>query len=136
MALSPTEGRAVITLLSPGVVLPITGKLLSNHKHSSLGKVEEACIASQQTGQLHPSLTEDDRTATWAPQLQTVDPVIPSLGRRFSNQLKRKSLVHSRLCINGRSKNEIIGTIKTAMEEGTWSRQKNVIYKASSYLHY
>ena len=94
---STSKGRIVIMLLSLGVILPITGKLISKHKYPSLEKAEEACIAWQQTGQVHQSLTEDEAISTWGRQLQTVDRVIPLAGQRFSNQLNGKNLVHSRI---------------------------------------
>ena len=90
---STTKGKIVIMLLSLGVILPITGKLISKYEYPSLEKAEEACIAWQQTGQVHQSLAEDAAISTWGRQLQTVDPVIPLAGRRFSNQLNGKSLV-------------------------------------------
>jgi hypothetical protein len=133
---STTKGKILIMLLSLGVILPITGKLIRKYEYPSLEKAEEACIAWQQTGQVHQSLAEDEAISSWGRQLQTVDPVIPLAGRRFSNQLNGKSLVLSRICTNDRSKNEIIGTINTSMEDGTWSKENTGTYQASQSFHY
>ena len=130
---SSTKGKAFIFLLSVGVFIPVIGKvvhqtwLAKSMVYSSLLKAEEACIAWRQSGDVHESLSRDNAYQTYGYFMGqgSCDFVNPSLVRRFSKQMKGKELVLSRVCVNDKANNTIVGRKNEVMENGDWIDRKN-----------
>ena len=80
---SSRKGQALFALLCLGVLIPTIGKAVSSESYPSLEKAEEACIAWQQSGDVHPSLTEQDAWSIYGREVGqgSCDFVTPSLSR-------------------------------------------------------
>ena len=130
---SSTKGKAFIFLVSLGILIPVIGKVVHQTLlakpmvYSSLLKAEEACIGWRQSGDVHESLSRDNAYQTYGYFVGqgSCDFVNPSLGRRFSKQMKGKELVLSRLCVNDKANNIIVGRKNEVMENGEWIDRKN-----------
>ena len=130
---SSTKGKAFIFLVSLGILIPVIGKVVHQTLlakpmvYSSLLKAEEACIGWRQSGDVHESLSRDNAYQTYGYFVGqgSCDFVNPSLGRRFSEQMKGKELVLSRVCVNDRANNIIVGRKNEVMENGEWIDRKN-----------
>jgi len=133
LKLKSSKSKFVILLASLSVFSVIIGKGVNRISqaeptvYSSLKKAEEACIGWQQTGDLHRSLTRENARQTYGYYVGqgSCDFVIPSLGRRFSEQMNGKELVLSRLCVNDKVNNTILGKRNDVMENGDWINRKN-----------
>ena len=127
------KGKTVIVLLFLSLILPMIGKVVNRYSsvkptvYSSLVKAEAACIGWQQTGDVHESLSEDNAWQTYGRFVGqgSCDFVTPSLGRRYSKQMNGKELVLSRICVNDKANNTIVGMRNDPMESGTWVKRKN-----------
>ena len=119
--------KIVILFLSFSACLPIIAKAVGEAEFASLEDAEAACIAWQQSGDVHESLTDEDAMRTYGYEVGqgSCDFVRPSLTRRFSKQMQGKELVRSRYCFNDKSTNTIEGRRNDAMETGEWVEQKN-----------
>ena len=142
---SSTKVKAFILLLSLGILISVIGKvfyqtlLAKSRVYSSLLKAEEACISWRQSGDVHESLSRDNAYQTYGHFVGqgSCDFVNPSLGRRFSKQMKGKELVLSRVCVNDKANNIIVGRKNEVMENGEWIDRKNEgTYEMSSAFHY
>ena len=130
---SSTKVRAFILLLSLGVLIPVIARFVYRTSlakpmiYSSLLKAEEACIGWRQSGDVHESLSRDDAYQTYGYFMGqgSCDFVNPSLVRRFSKQMKGKELVLSRVCVNDKANNIIVGRKNEVMENGEWIDRKN-----------
>ena len=130
---SSTKVKAFILLLSLGISIPVIGKvvhrilLAKSMVYPSLLKAEEACIGWRQSGDVHESLSRDNAYQTYGYFMGqgSCDFVNPSLGRRFSKQMKGKGLVLSRVCVNDKANNIIVGRKNKVMENGEWIDRKN-----------
>ena len=130
---SSTKVRAFILLLSLGVLIPVIARVVYRTSlakpmiYSSLLKAEEACIGWRQSGDVHESLSRDDAYQTYGYFMGqgSCDFVNPSLVRRFSKQMKGKELVLSRVCVNDKANNIIVGRKNEVMENGEWIDRKN-----------
>ncbi len=127
------KGKTVIALLSLGVILPVVDKFFNRISlrtpmvYSSLEKAESACVGWRQSGDMHASLSRDNARQTYGFYVGqgSCDFVTPSLGRRYSKQMNGKELVLSRLCINDKANNIIVGRRNDVMENGSWIDRKN-----------
>ena len=137
------KGKAIILLLSLGVILPIVGKVVNrvssrNPKiYSSLEKAEAACTWWRQTGDVHVSISwENARHALGLFEGQgSCDYVNPSLTRRYP--MNGKELVLSRVCVNDKANNTIVGRRNDAMETGKWVKWKNEgVYEVVTTFRY
>jgi hypothetical protein len=125
------KGKTVIFLLSLSVIVPIIGKVVHRYSsakptsYSSLEKAEAACTWWRQTGSVHESISRDNaRHALGLFEGQgSCDFVNPSLTRRYP--MNGKKLVLSRVCVNDKAKNTIIGRRNEALESGQWIKWKN-----------
>lgn len=130
---SSRKGKTVIVLMSLGVLIPVIGKVVSPRSsakpsvYSSLEKAEAACIGWQQSGDVHESLSQDNAWQTYGRFMGqgSCDFVTPSLGRRYSKQMNGKELVLSRICVNDKANNTIVGRRNDVMEHGGWIDGKN-----------
>ena len=130
---SSTKGKVFILLLSLGIFIPVIGRVvyqasLNKPKiYPSLLKAEEACISWRQSGGVHESLSRDNAYQTYGYFMGqgSCDFVNPSLVRRFSKQMKGKELVLSRVCVNDKANNIIVGRKNEVMENGEWTDRKN-----------
>ena len=130
---SSTKVKAFILLLSLGISIPVIGKvvhrilLAKSMVYPSLLKAEEACIGWRQSGDVHESLSRDNAYQTYGYFMGqgSCDFVNPSLVRRFSKQMKGKELVLSRVCVNDKANNIIVGRKNEVMENGEWIDRKN-----------
>ena len=139
------KSKLVIALLSLAILIPVMSRLqiqTSQNKparYTSLQEAEEACISWQQSGDVHKSLSRDNALKTYGYVVGqgSCDFVIPSIGRRFTEQMKGKELVLSRLCMNDKANNTILGKQNNEMENGEWTKNKNEgTYKIVSTFHY
>ena len=125
------KGKTVIFLLSLSVIVPIIGKVVHRYSsakptvYSSLEKAEAACTWWRQTGSVHGSISRDNaRHALGLFEGQgSYDFVNPSLTRRYP--MNGKKLVLSRVCVNDKANNTIIGRRNEALESGQWIKWKN-----------
>ncbi len=125
------KGKTVIFLLSLSVIVPIIGKVVHRYSsskptvYSSLEKAEAACTWWRQTGSVHESISRDNaRHALGLFEGQgSCDFVNPSLTRRYP--MNGKNLVLSRVCVNDKANNTIIGRRNEALESGKWIKWKN-----------
>ncbi len=125
------KGKTVIFLLSLCVIVPIIGKVVHRYSsakptvYSSLEKAEAACTWWRQTGSVHESISRDNaRHALGLFEGQgSCDFVNPSLTRRYP--MNSKKLVLSRVCVNDKANNTIIGRRNEALESGQWIKWKN-----------
>lgn len=125
------KGKTVIYLLSLSVIVPIIGKVVHRYSsakptsYSSLEKAEAACTWWRQTGSVHESISRDNaRHALGLFEGQgSCDFVNPSLTRRYP--MNGKKLVLSRVCVNDKANNTIIGRRNEALESGQWIKWKN-----------
>ena len=128
-----TKRKTFVLLLSLGVLIPVIVKVVHRTSlakptvHSSLLKAEEACISWRQSGDVHESLSRDNAYQTYGYFIGqgSCDFVNPSLLRRFSEQMKGKELVLSRVCVNDKASNTIEGRKNETMENGKWIDRKN-----------
>ena len=131
MDLKSRKGKTVIFLLSLSVIVPIIGKVVHRYSsakptsYSSLEKAEAACTWWRQTGSVHESISRDNaRHALGLFEGQgSCDFVNPSLTRRYP--MNGKKLVLSRVCVNDKANNQIIGRRNEALESGQWIKWKN-----------
>ena len=137
------KGKAIILLLSLGVILPIVGKVVNRVSsgkpkiYSSLEKAEAACTWWRQTGDVHESISwENARHALGLFEGQgSCDYVNPSLTRRYP--MNGKELVLSRVCVNDKANNTIVGRRNDAMETGKWVKWKNEgVYEVVTAFRY
>ena len=137
------KGKAIILLLSLGVILPIVGKVVNRASsgkpkiYSSLEKAEAACTWWRQTGDVHESISwENARHALGLFEGQgSCDYVNPSLTRRYP--MNGKELVLSRVCVNDKANNTIVGRRNDAMESGEWVKWKNEgVYEVVTAFRY
>ncbi|WP_413429797.1 hypothetical protein [Synechococcus sp. Cu2B8-bc1011] len=137
------KGKAIILLLSLGVILPIVGKVVDRASsgkpkiYSSLEKAEAACTWWRQTGDVHESISwENARHALGLFEGQgSCDYVNPSLTRRYP--MNGKELVLSRVCVNDKANNTIVGRRNDAMETGKWVKWKNEgVYEVVTAFRY
>ncbi|AKN60920.1 hypothetical protein WB44_07200 [Synechococcus sp. WH 8020] len=137
------KGKAIILLLSLGVILPIVGKVVNRASsgkpkiYSSLEKAEAACTWWRQTGDVHESISwENARHALGLFEGQgSCDYVNPSLTRRYP--MNGKELVLSRVCVNDKANNTIVGRRNDAMETGKWVKWKNEgVYEVVTAFRY
>ncbi|WP_186545638.1 hypothetical protein [Synechococcus sp. ROS8604] len=125
------KGKTVIFLLSLSVIVPIIGKVVHRYSsskptvYSSLEKAEAACTWWRQTGNVHESISWDNaRHALGLFEGQgSCDFVNPSLTRRYP--MNGKNLVLSRVCVNDKANNTIIGRRNKALESSKWIKWKN-----------
>ena len=119
------RGKAVILLLSLGVFVPIIVQAVNRNTYSSLEKAEAACTWWRQSGDVHESLSQDDAWRTYGYEVGqgSCDYVQPSLTRRYP--MNGKELVLSRLCVNDKANNKIVGKRNNTMENGEWIERKN-----------
>ena len=130
---SSAKVKAFILFLSLGILFPVIGKVIYQTSlakprvYSSLLKAEEACIDWRQSGDVHESLSRDNayQTSGYFMGQGSCDFVNPSLVRRFSKQMKGKELVLSRVCVNDKANNVIVGRKNEVMENGEWIDRKN-----------
>ncbi len=131
MELNSRKGKVVILLLSLGVILPIFGKVINRVSpgkakvYTSLEKAEAACTWWRQTGDVHESISwENARHALGLYEGQgSCDFVNPSLTRRYP--MNGKELVLSRVCVNDKANNTIVGRRNDSLENGKWIKWKN-----------
>ena len=137
------KGKAIILLLSLGVILPIVGKVVNRASsgkpkiYSSLEKAEAACTWWRQTGDVNESISwENARHALGLFEGQgSCDYVNPSLTRRYP--MNGKELVLSRVCVNDKANNTIVGRRNDAMETGKWVKWKNEgVYEVVTAFRY
>ena len=117
--------KVCILLLSLGALVPLIIKVLSQNTYPSLEQAEAACTWWRQSGDVHESLSQDNAWQTYGYEVGqgSCDYVNPSLTRRYP--MNGKELVLSRLCVNDKAKNTIIGKRNEAMENGQWVERKN-----------
>ena len=137
------KGKAVIVLLSLSVIIPVIGKVVNRYSsakpkvYSSLEKAEAACTWWRQTGDVHESISwENARHALGLYEGQgSCDYVNPSLTRRYP--MNGKELVLSRVCVNDKANNKIVGRRNDALENGKWIKWKNEgTYEIVTSFHY
>ena len=130
------KSKALIALVCLGVLIPIIGNAVSANTYPSLEKAEEACIAWQQSGNVHQSFTDEEAWTIYGREIGqgSCDVVSPSLGRRFSKQMQGKELVKSRYCINNKATNTIEGRKNAAMESGV--KESNGTYTTQTTFKY
>ena len=130
---SSTKGKVFIFLFLLGILIPVIGRGIDRTSlpkpmiYSSLLKAEEACISWRQSGGVHESLSRDNAYQTYGYFVGqgSCDFVNPSLARRFSKQMNGKELVLSRVCVNDKANNIIVGRKNEVMENGEWIDRKN-----------
>ena len=126
------KSKGLLALACLGILMPIISNAVSTNTYPSLEKAEEACIAWQQSGNVHQSFTDEEAWTIYGREVGqgSCDFVRPSLTRRFSKQMQGKELVKSRYCINNKATNTIEGRKNAAMESelkesnGTYTTQK------------
>ena len=123
--LKSDRGKFCIFLLSLGALVPLTIKVLSQNTYPSLEQAEAACTWWRQSGDVHESLSPDNARQTYGYEVGqgSCDYVEPSLTRRYP--MNGKELVLSRLCVNDKENNTIVGKRNLAMENGEWIERKN-----------
>ena len=125
------KGKTVIVLLSLSVIIPIIGNVINRYSsakptvYSSLEKAEAACTWWRQTGNVRESISwENAQHALGLFEGQgSCDFVNPSLTRRYP--MNGKELVLSRVCVNDKANNTIVGRRNDALETGQWIKWKN-----------
>ena len=117
--------KAVVLLLSLSSLAALIVKAFNQNTYSSLEKAEAACTWWRQSGDVHESLSQDNAWQTYGYEVGqgSCDYVNPSLTRRYP--MNGKELVLSRLCVNDKARNTIIGKRNEAMENGQWVERKN-----------
>lgn len=130
------KSKAFIALVCLGVLIPTISNAVSANTYPSLEKAEEACIAWQQSGNVHQSLTDEEAWSIYGREVGqgSCDFVRPSLTRRFSKQMQGKELVKSRYCINNKATNTIEGRRNAAMEQGL--KESNSAYTTEKTFKY
>ena len=137
------KGKAVIVLLSLSVIIPVIGKVINRYSsakpkfYPSLEKAEAACTWWRQTGDVHESISWENAWNTLGrfEGQGSCDYVNPSLTRRYP--LNGKELVLSRVCVNDKANNTIVGRRNEALENGDWIKLKNEgTYEMVTSFHY
>ena len=137
------KGKTIIVLLSLSVIIPVIGKVVNRYSststkvYSSLEKAEAACTWWRQTGDVHESISRENAWKTLGrfEGQGSCDYVNPSLTRRYP--LNGKELVLSRVCVNDKVNNTIIGRRNDALENGDWIKLKNEgTYEMVTTFHY
>ena len=130
------KSKALIALVCLGFLIPTISNAVSANTYPSLEKAEEACIAWQQSGNVHQSLTDEEAWSIYGREVGqgSCDFVRPSLTRRFSKQMQGKELVKSRYCINNKATNTIEGRRNAAMEQGL--NESNSAYTTEKTFKY
>ena len=137
------KGKAIIVLLSLSVTIPVIGNVVNRYSstktkvYSSLEKAEAACTWWRQTGDVHESISRENAWKTLGrfEGQGSCDYVNPSLTRRYP--MNGKELVLSRVCINDKANNTIVGRRNDALENGDWIKLKNEgTYKVVTTFRY
>ena len=137
------KGKTIIVLLSLSVIIPVIGKVVNRYSststkvYSSLEKAEAACTWWRQTGDVHESISRENAWKTLGrfEGQGSCDYVNPSLTRRYP--MNGKELVLSRVCINDKANNTIVGRRNDALENGDWIKLKNEgTYEMVTSFHY
>ena len=117
--------KAVVLLLSLSSLAALIVKAFNQNTFSSLEKAEAACTWWRQSGDVHESLSRKNARQTYGYEVGqgSCDYVEPSLTRRYP--MNGKELVLSRLCVNDKANNTIVGKRNLAMENGEWIERKN-----------
>ena len=128
--------KVLVALLFLAALVPVVGTTLVDSRYPSLEKAEEACIAWQQSGNVHESLTDREAWDLYGREVGqgSCDYVTPSLTRRFFAQMKGKELVKFRYCLNNKATNTIEGRRNEAMEVGL--NGDNGTYQAEQTFRY
>ena len=137
------KGKTIIVLLSLSVIIPVIGKVVNRYSststkvYSSLEKAEAACTWWRQTGDVHESISRKNAWKTLGrfEGQGSCDYVNPSLTRRYP--MNGKELVLSRVCVNDKANNTIVGRRNDALENGDWIKLKNEgTYEMVTSFHY
>ena len=125
MNLKSSQGKLFILLLLIGALVPLIVKVSTQDAYPSLEKAEAACTWWRQSGDVHESLSRKNARQTYGYEVGqgSCDYVEPSLTRRYP--MNGKELVLSRLCVNDKANNTIVGKRNLAMENGEWIEREN-----------